>query len=191
MEILITAGCSILASSYITYRWTIRQKKETYSLSYFLSKTKRSPLKEIIETIQNAEKTIDVAIFLFSNNNIAAELIQAAKRGVKVRVFTDREQLKSFGAQIKNIKELTDNGVAVRTNTHDGTMHIKMLISDHMHALVGSYNFTYNAERKNDEILLRVDDERMGQQLCSVFEDLWQDGVNWQFYKNHPEEKIS
>ena len=191
MEILITAGCSILASSYITYRWTIRQKKETYSLAYFLSKTERSPLKEIIETIQNAEKTIDVAIFLFSNQNIAAELIQASKRGVKVRVFTDREQLKSFEAQIKNIKELTDNGVAVRTNTHDGTMHIKMLISDRMHALVGSYNFTYNAERKNDEILLRVDDERMGRQLSSVFEDLWQDGVNWQFYKDQPEEKIS
>ncbi|MGP4077841.1 phospholipase D-like domain-containing protein [Halobacillus sp. K22] len=191
MEILITAGCSILASSYITYKWTMKQKKETYSLAYFLSKTDRSPLKEIIETIQNARKTIDVAIFLFSNHNITAELIQASKRGVKVRVFTDREQVKLFAAQIKNIKELTDHGVAVRTNTHDGTMHIKMLIADQKHALVGSYNFTYNAERKNDEILLRVDDERMGRQLSSVFEELWQDGVNWQFYKDQPQEKIS
>ncbi|KGP73760.1 phospholipase D-like domain-containing protein [Pontibacillus yanchengensis] len=189
MELLITAGCSLLAGSYVGYAFAKKKHKETYSLDYFLSKTNRAPKQQIIQTIENASQTIDVAIFLFSDKNIAKELCQAAKRGVTVRVFTDREQLKTFDAQYKNIKEMSDHGIAVRTNTHDGTMHIKMLIADKTNVLAGSYNFTYNADRKNDELLMKITNKTFALSLSEAFENLWKDGVSYLFYQDYYDKK--
>ncbi|WP_052158693.1 phospholipase D-like domain-containing protein [Halobacillus sp. BBL2006] len=180
MDIVLTVGGSILIGSLIGYKFGAGEKPETYSIQYFLSK-KSSPQKEIIETIQNAEQTIDVAIFLFTNKNIVAELCQAAKRGVKVRVFTDRKQLETSQVQYDHMKEMAQYGIAIRTNTHDGTMHIKMLIADQKKALVGSYNFTYNAEKKNDEILVTITNEKQAVKLTNIFHDLWADGINFQY----------
>ncbi|ARI78304.1 phospholipase D-like domain-containing protein [Halobacillus mangrovi] len=180
MEIALTVGGSILLGSLIGYKFGAGKKKESYSIHYFLSK-KNSPQQEIADTIQSAEHTIDVAIFLFTNKNIVAELCQAAKRGVKVRVFTDRKQTKNSQVQYDHMKEMAQYGVKIRTNTHDGTMHIKMLIADQQKALVGSYNFTNNAEKKNDEILLSINNEKQAVKLTNIFQDLWEDGINYEY----------
>ena len=45
-----------------------------------------------------AKKTVDLCIFSFTNDILATEIINAHKRGVKVRIITDDENLKGIGA---------------------------------------------------------------------------------------------
>lgn len=48
--------------------------------------------------IKKAKKTIDLCIFWLSDNKLAEELIEAHKRGVKIRMITDDEAMKANGA---------------------------------------------------------------------------------------------
>ena len=45
-----------------------------------------------------AAKTIDLAIFYFTNDDLANEILDAWNRGVKIRVITDDQAMKSRGA---------------------------------------------------------------------------------------------
>ena len=45
-----------------------------------------------------AKKSLDLAIFSFTNDELANEILAAHKRGVKVRIITDDEAMKGKGA---------------------------------------------------------------------------------------------
>jgi cardiolipin hydrolase len=45
-----------------------------------------------------SKKSIDLAIFSFTNDQLANEIIAAHKRGVTVRIITDDEAMKGIGA---------------------------------------------------------------------------------------------
>ena len=45
-----------------------------------------------------SKKTIDLCIFSFTNDDLANEIINAHRRGVKVRIITDDESMKGKGA---------------------------------------------------------------------------------------------
>lgn len=54
-----------------------------------------NPKKAIIKNINQAEAFINIAMYVFTDREIALFLIDAQKRGVKVRVYLDRSQIES------------------------------------------------------------------------------------------------
>jgi len=54
--------------------------------------------KRLESYIHKAKKTIDLAIFSFTNDQLANALLEAHGRGVKVRIITDDEAMKGKGA---------------------------------------------------------------------------------------------
>jgi len=48
--------------------------------------------------LRRQKKTIDLAIFSFTNDQLAGALLDAHARGVKVRIITDDEAMKGKGA---------------------------------------------------------------------------------------------
>lgn len=113
---------------------------------------------EVIKAIEGAKAKIDIAMYSFTNENIARALVEAKKRGVRIRLFLDKEQEK------KDIpRHLKESGIETRYDKRYGLMHNKFMIIDRKAVISGSYNWTHQAEKENREnliILPYIDDFR-------------------------------
>ena len=63
-----------------------------------------------------AKKSIDLAIFSFTNDDLANALIEAHERGVVVRIVTDDEAMKGKGA---DTQRMADAGIECRTDSEE------------------------------------------------------------------------
>ena len=52
-----------------------------------------NPQKEIIKNINRAEAFINIAMYIFTDREIALPLVKAHERGVKVRLYLDKDQV--------------------------------------------------------------------------------------------------
>ncbi|MFD0051967.1 phospholipase D-like domain-containing protein [Actinomycetes bacterium NPDC127524] len=155
--------------------------EDEFSLHYIFSKSGQSIKKSIIQTIDQAKQAIDIASYSFTEKEIISRLCLATKRGVKVRVITDREQ--SNGKYQKEaINILLSKGIPVKMNTYHGSMHLKMLISDRKSVIAGSYNLSKKAETKNEEVMLFINNKQIGTEWSELFNDRWDDEKNFRPY---------
>jgi phosphatidylserine/phosphatidylglycerophosphate/cardiolipin synthase-like enzyme len=132
--------------------------------------------KLILEEISRAQKQILVAVFSFTNMKIAKALVDAKNRGVKVYVITDEGQAESKHGR-KVIEFLASHGVKVKIKrgSGGGLMHHKYAVIDGRVVLTGSYNWTYSAEKRNDENLVAIEGSRnLARAYFENFKALWQ-----------------
>ena len=62
-------------------------------------------MERILSTLSEAEKSLDLALFFFSNRRLAREVINCMNRGVKVRIVTDLSQMEDqLGSQVGKTK---------------------------------------------------------------------------------------
>lgn len=125
--------------------------------------------KEIISVIQNADKFVYFAIYTFTREDIKNALLGAKHRGLDVRGLTDREQTDKLESQGKIISELRSAGIPLATQDHSGLMHIKTVVTEKEYA-TGSYNWTTNATKTNDEVLEIGRDELVRKQYENIIE---------------------
>ena len=109
----------------------------------------------VIGFIDRCEKTLDVAVYSITHDDIAAALIRAHQRGVRVRVLMDKTQA---GNRYADDEKMLDAGIEVRRDTQAGMMHNKMVIGDSKAVGTGSFNWTANASKRNAEnfVILRL-----------------------------------
>ena len=110
---------------------------------------------EVITHINNAQKTIDIAIYSFTSEPIAQALVKVEDRGVQIRILMDKQQAKG---RYSKFSFLANNEVPVCLDKHSGSMHNKIAIIDSVVLLTGSFNWSRNAEERNEENLLVIDD---------------------------------
>ncbi len=111
----------------------------------------------VINLFNQAKKTAHVAIYSLTEPNIVNAMIAANKRGVKVAVVADATESKNAN-QAALIKKLTQAGIDVRLAVRQtALMHNKVGIFDSQTICTGSFNWTNNAEKNNDENLIIVD----------------------------------
>jgi phosphatidylserine/phosphatidylglycerophosphate/cardiolipin synthase-like enzyme len=111
----------------------------------------------VISLFNQAKKTAHVAIYSLTEPNIVNAMIAANKRGVKVAIVADKTESKSANMAAM-IKKLTEAGVDVRLAVRQtALMHNKVGIFDGQTICTGSFNWTNNAEKNNDENLIVVD----------------------------------
>ena len=129
-----------------------------------------------------AKKSIDLAIFSFTNDDLANEILAAHKRGVKVRIITDDEAMKGKGA---DAQRMSDAGIPCRTDDQiQYHMHNKFMIVDSLFLITGSFNWTFQAGKSNQENIVVVDGEYYITKYNEEFNKLW-----GQFSKNELERK--
>ena len=128
----------------------------------------------LIQVIESAEKTLDMAIYSFTDETVADAVSACAKRGVTVRIISDKTQ-SGNGYQKKILKRLKKENIPVKVDAHSGIMHLKITIADGKIATTGSYNYTKSADQENDEVFVVFHDEKIAQNFEQEFEDLWND----------------
>ena len=128
------------------------------------------PQKEIIKHINQAEAIINIAMYIFTDKEIALSLARARERGVNVRLYLDQDQVDYKYSQSRY---LVQNGMNIRISTNNYIMHNKFAIIDNRILLTGSYNWTFSAHARNDENLMVIDDSYIISSFQNYFEKLW------------------
>lgn len=127
--------------------------------------------KVILNKINSAEKSIDLAIYHITSRELSLALIAAVKRGIMVRAYIDGENAQEYYSKANFLKK---NGVLVKFEEGEGLMHNKFCIIDDKLVITGSYNWTTSADLRNDENVLFIDSKDMAKIFRIQFEKYWQ-----------------
>jgi phosphatidylserine/phosphatidylglycerophosphate/cardiolipin synthase-like enzyme len=138
----------------------------------------------LIEKINMATTTIDLAVYEFSLENVAQALISAQNRGVVVRVVYDNE----FADPDPQIKEVQTAGISTIPDKRSAFMHNKFFIFDHQCLWTGSFNISQNAAYRNNENALYFCSAEAAENYTTEFEELFsgQFGVTSPSNTPHP-----
>ena len=124
----------------------------------------------IVSLLRRAKKTADICVFTITDNDIASEIRDAHRRGVKVRIITDNDKAEDLGS---DVDRLDDSGVPVRVDQTPHHMHHKYAIFDGDALLTGSYNWTRSAASSNEENIIVTYDEDLVREFVREFGKLW------------------
>ena len=127
-------------------------------------------LRAIVANMNAAREQIDICVFTITDDRISAAIVEAAARGVALRVVTDDDKAFDRGS---DIARLDARGIEVRVDGEPSHMHHKFAIFDRRILLTGSYNWTRSAASVNDENLMLVDEPRLVGRFAEHFERLW------------------
>ena len=127
----------------------------------------------IIGEINKAEENIDAAVYAINNQDIVDALKDAHRRGVKIRILTDRLQASQKKSKVR---ELHDFGINIRVNSKHKIEHNKFAVFDAESVVTGSFNWTEPAVHKNEEVCdIFVDDPQYTAQHQKLFDQRWAD----------------
>lgn len=123
----------------------------------------------IIEDLNKARVSIHVAMAWFTNQVLADKLIEKFNDGVDVKVVSFEHPVNTrFGVNIGAIPHKIIRG------TRGGTMHDKFCVIDNQFVITGSYNWSDNAENKNDENVTIMRDYKSASDYSVEFRRLFE-----------------
>lgn len=103
-----------------------------------------------IATINSARFSIDVAMYAFTDRKIADALILASRRGVVVRIYRDKIQIRDRNDQSRYLLSMAPRVmIRVKNNTSYNIMHLKSYVVDRSLLRTGSANWSPSAEGAN------------------------------------------
>jgi len=133
--------------------------------------TDREIRTALLELLNRAERTIDVEMYVLTDDEVLVALERAEARGAQVRVILDPNQP---GNQ-KHVDRLKQHGVEVKwfPITKPALMHRKLAIVDGTKLFAGSVNWTHNGLARNEELMLIVEDHEVAKKLGETFAEDW------------------
>ncbi|NGX33702.1 MAG: Phospholipase D [Candidatus Anoxychlamydiales bacterium] len=124
------------------------QKIDIWLLPDFQNKA----INKIINLIDNATNSIELAMFTFTHGSLVEALINAKKRGVDVKIAIDFQT--KNGASKKAIESLKKENIEIIYNKEVKLCHHKHIVIDKKQLICGSANWTNSAFNKNYDCFL-------------------------------------
>ena len=125
--------------------------------------------KKILDALDEAKATIDVSVAWFTNPNLQKKLLEKKKEGCKIRVMIDANYTNQ-----KHGVDLSPFDYKMVTAERKGIMHHKYCVIDNNITIHGSYNWTTNAETKNnEEVSIHKNDVNFASQYTKEFNRIW------------------
>jgi len=125
---------------------------------YLLPQDSNTAKERIRYEIVTAKESIFLAMYNFSYQKIAKELIKASRNGVKVTVLLDKEKVEDDD---EIFELLTEKNIKVVFDESIEKMHLKAMLIDNSLAMIGSMNFTKKTFEKNLELVYFSKDRRL------------------------------
>jgi phosphatidylserine/phosphatidylglycerophosphate/cardiolipin synthase-like enzyme len=120
----------------------------------------------IVRTISVAESEVLVQAYSFTSVPIAKALLDAHKKGVRIRVILDKSQKSE---RYTSASFLSNSGIPTYIDARHAIAHNKIMIIDRQTVITGSFNFTKAAEERNAENVLIIKSE----ELAKLYLDNW------------------
>lgn len=118
----------------------------------------------IVGVISKAKQEILVQAYSFTSVPIAKALIEAHKKGIKVRVILDKSQFRNRG--FSSAKLLSDYHIPVFIDYKVSIAHNKVMIIDKSTIITGSFNFTRSAQERNAENVIIINDSELAKKYA-------------------------
>lgn len=163
---------------YVTRSWdtvssnTIVGFPLQYKVQVYFPRQGQDPAEILPALYLSAEQKIDIAIYSLTHPQIVKAIGDAFKRGIKVRIITDKTQ-SAGNTQKHAMNDLLTIGIPIKYETHSGLMHIKCSIIDGKLATTGSYNYSKGASEDNDEIFVVIQEPWFAQICQREFDRMW------------------
>ena len=129
--------------------------------------------KAVLDALDNAKISIRVAMAWFTNEKIKAKLLEKQKEGVDVDIV-----IYDDGVNKKNGVDLSEISFTLVKGSHGGIMHHKFCVIDNQVVITGSYNWTTNAETRNDENVTVQKDPESATKYSLEFNKLKKTNIN-------------
>lgn len=151
-------------------------------VSYYFSQEDRNLDMHLIDVINSSNKTLNIAIYSITKPNIVQAIVNAKKRGVDVKLITDREEANTRSEQTQlNIIKASNIPIKINTSTRY-IMHLKVTIADSNVITSGSYNYTSNGTYGNDEVLIVISNHNTATDWTNEFNKMWSSNTRFVNY---------
>ncbi|MBI4769950.1 MAG: DUF1669 domain-containing protein [Chloroflexi bacterium] len=128
------------------------------------------PDEAVVASINAARQSIDLAMYELSLENVAQALAAAHRRGVRVRVVTDSDNIEEDA-----IGTLEKTGIEVLGDRREAIMHDKFVVIDGASVWTGSMNFTGNGAYRNNNNFILLQSTRLAADYTAEFEEMFVD----------------
>ncbi len=122
----------------------------------------------LVEAIDAAQKTVDMAAFELDLESVTQALIRAHQRGVRVRIVTDSDYADEYGPV-----ELQKAGIPVVFDERNPFMHNKFTVIDGKQVWMGSWNYTNNCTFRNNNNAVVFDSPELAANYTAEFEEMF------------------
>jgi len=148
-------------------------------------------LVKFIRTLDKATSTLDVVCFTITCDDIKRAIQRAAKRGIRVRIVTDANNVDSLGSDIRELSEARKIDVRCDAHSNDpnkrGMMHHKFAIIDGETndpvVITGSFNWTRAGVLDNhDNVLIARNQPDVAAPYIKHMEALWKEYAAFQIH---------
>jgi phosphatidylserine/phosphatidylglycerophosphate/cardiolipin synthase-like enzyme len=126
----------------------------------------------LVDAIDAARLSIDVAVYSLSLNSVRFALINAHKRGVNVRVVMESTNMDRSDPQA-----LIEAGIPVVGDNMDGLMHNKFIVIDKSELWLGSMNFTDSGAYDDNNNLMRIHSTKIAENYLVEFKEMFEDDM--------------
>lgn len=140
-------------------------------------------LPKIRRILAQAKQSIHLQACSFSQSVLVKDLIDAARRGVKVILIFDKSQRTAKYTKVNLFK---GTRIQVFFDDKPAIAHNKVIIVDDKIVVTGSYNFTQAAETKNAENLLMINCPKIAAIYEQNFQNRLKESVEQNSFKRLP-----
>lgn len=127
--------------------------------------------QQVVDLIDGARKSIDLAVFEFSLMRVAEALVRAQERGVKVRMVYDNREDEQ--PAIHHVKE---HDLPIRSDARSGYMHNKFIVIDERIVWTGSTNLAPGGIYVADNNAVKFTHAPLAKLYTTEFEEMFVDG---------------
>ncbi len=130
--------------------------------------------------LRQATRSIDIAAYLFVDQALIEALADAARRGVRVRLYLDGAQeaaREGFGGRARGLRGIDKLELRLKPPGAD-IMHLKSYAVDGKVLRTGSANFTYSGLKREDDDLVVIRDPAAIAAFAESFEAMWRRAGN-------------
>ncbi|HIE28300.1 TPA: DUF1669 domain-containing protein [Candidatus Poribacteria bacterium] len=130
----------------------------------------------IISELKKARKSIFFMAFSFTHQKIGQAMIDKYRAGIDVRGIFEKRGSESFYSQYPKMKAV---GISVKQDNNRWILHHKVIIIDGKTVITGSFNFSKNAAKTNEENILIISGNRaIAKTYLDEFDRLYADIIS-------------
>ena len=126
--------------------------------------------ERVMDLLDGADDRIDILMYSLTLDEIGDALVAKAESGVRVRGVLDGAQVENLGGEYTKLR---GHGLDVWEDSQPAKLHHKVIIIDEAITILGSYNFSRNAEEYNDENVLIIHSPEIAAEFLLEFERLY------------------
>lgn len=186
LSLLLIAGVLALGAYYRSHPTPGRPAAASITQPGHISEEHFSPEEDLerldVTRLQQARRSVDVAMYAFTDRYLAEELAELARHGIVIRIYRDREQFEDeerhasehrYESTTDLLRGVPNLQIRVKPSGRRDLMHLKAFVIDGTLLRDGSANWSNAGLKVQDNNVRYTDDAAEVRSFEQAFEEMW------------------